>query len=74
VGWVVTCRSRGDDRLFNVWLDDHTRGLLVGLEPVAVFDLWEHAYLLDFNPAQRPDYLRVLLDNMNWDVVESRCV
>jgi superoxide dismutase, Fe-Mn family len=74
VGWVITCRSSGDNRLFNVWIDDHTRGLLAGFEPVAVFDLWEHAYLLDFKPAQRADYLRVLMDNMNWDVVESRCV
>ncbi len=74
VGWVITCRSRSDKRLVNLWLDDHSRGFITGLEPVAVFDLWEHAYLLDFKPGQRADYLRVLMDNMDWDVVESRCV
>lgn len=74
VGWVISCRSRSDHRLVNLWLDDHTRGFIPGFEPVVVFDLWEHAYLLDFQPHQRPHYLRVLMDNMNWDVVESRCV
>lgn len=74
VGWVLTCRSRSDNRLMNLWLDDHSRGFIPGFEPVVVFDLWEHAYLLDFKPNQRGEYLRVLMDNMNWDVVESRCV
>ena len=74
VGWVLACRSKSDDRLLNVWVDDHTRGLIPGFEPVVAFDLWEHAYLLDFKPSRRQDYLQVLFDNMNWDVVESRCV
>ena len=74
VGWVITCRSRSENRLLNVWVDDHTRGLIPGFDPVVAFDLWEHAYLLDFKPSRRPDYLQVLFDNMNWDVVESRCV
>jgi superoxide dismutase, Fe-Mn family len=73
VGWVVCLHSQPDDRLINVWVDDHTRGLLPGLTPIAVFDLWEHAYLLDFKPSQRGDYLKVLFENMNWNVVESRC-
>jgi superoxide dismutase, Fe-Mn family len=73
VGWVVTYHSKGDNRITNVWVDDHTRGHLAGLSPVAVFDLWEHAYLLDFKPNQRSEYMRVIFDNMNWNVVETRC-
>ena len=74
VGWVITGRSKSDNRLLNLWVDDHTRGLVPGFDPVVAFDLWEHAYLLDFKPSRRQDYLQVLFDNMNWDVVESRCV
>ena len=74
VGWVITGRSKSDNRLLNLWVDDHTRGLIPGFDPVVAFDLWEHAYLLDFKPSRRQDYLQVLFDNMNWDVVESRCV
>jgi Fe-Mn family superoxide dismutase len=73
VGWVITFHATRENRLTNVWVDDHTRGLLPGLTPVAVFDLWEHAFMLDFKPSQRGDYLKVLFENMNWNVVASRC-
>ena len=73
VGWIVTCRCSAENRLTNTWVDVHTRGLRLDLPPIAVFDLWEHAYMFDFKPSQRGDYIRVLLDNMNWGIVEQRC-
>ena len=73
VGWVATFRRVGDNRLLNAWVDDHTRGLLAGLAPIVLFDLWEHAYLLDFKPSQRKDYMGTLLDNVKWSVVEEHC-
>ena len=74
VGWVVTFRCATDNRLTNAWVNDHTRGVLLELAPIAVFDLWEHAYMLDFKASQRVEYIDVLLANMNWSVVEQRCV
>lgn len=73
VGWVVTCNVAGGKRLLNLWIDDHTRGLLPGVTPLAVFDLWEHAFMFDFKASQRAAYIEVLFDNINWGVVESRC-
>lgn len=73
VGWVVTFRSYPDNHLMNVWVDDHTRGHLPGLRALAVFDLWEHAYMLDFKPSERSEYLNVLFDNIDWNVIEKRC-
>jgi len=73
VGWVVTFQSPGDNRLINAWVDDHTRGILAGMRPIAIFDLWEHAYLPDFKPTQRREYMNTLFDNMNWPVLEARC-
>jgi Fe-Mn family superoxide dismutase len=74
VGWVITFHSRSDNRLLNAWVADHTGGILADLKPVAVFDLWEHAFMLDFKPSQRADYLNVLFENLNWGVIETRCV
>ena len=74
VGWVVTFLSKSDNRLINAWVSDHTVGILPDMTPIAVFDLWEHAFMLDFKPSQRADYVRVLFDNINWNVVETRCV
>lgn len=74
VGWVVTYRCRIEGHLSNVWVDDHTHGLLLQLTPLVVFDLWEHAYLPDFKSNQRAAYIDVLFANLNWQVIEQRCL
>jgi Fe-Mn family superoxide dismutase len=73
VGWVLTFQSPDDNRLFNVWVDDHARGLIAGLRPIVALDFWEHAYLFDFKPSERSKYVETLFGNLNWDVVEARC-
>ncbi|MGH8264930.1 MAG: superoxide dismutase [Steroidobacteraceae bacterium] len=73
VGWVLTFRAPANNRLSNVWVDDHRRGLLAGMRPIAAFDFWEHAYMLDFQPTERVKYVEALFDNYRWDVVEARC-
>lgn len=73
VGWVVSGWHPGSRRLLNFWIDEHHLGVPVGMVPLVVFDLWEHAYLLDFAPADRKRYLQVLLSNTDWQVIEARC-
>jgi len=35
-------------------------------------DVWEHAFLLDYKPSERPKYIDSFMANMDWDVVERR--
>jgi len=42
-----------------------------GLTPLLTFDVWEHAYYLDFQN-RRPDHLSVLWSIIDWEVVELR--
>ena len=73
-GWVVTARHNSGEQLSNFWIAEHHVGVPIGVQPIAVFDLWEHAYLLDFAPSARRDYLSVLFRNIDWSVLERRCV
>ena len=42
-----------------------------GLTPLLTFDIWEHAYYLDFQN-RRPDHLSALWSIIDWEVVELR--
>ncbi len=42
-----------------------------GLTPLLTFDVWEHAYYLDFQN-RRPDHLSALWSIIDWEVVELR--
>jgi Fe-Mn family superoxide dismutase len=44
---------------------------VAGFNPVLVMDVWEHAYLLDYKPADRPKYIEAFFANVDWRAVES---
>ena len=41
------------------------------LRPILTFDVWEHAYYLDYQN-RRPDHLNALWDIIDWNVLEER--
>ena len=42
-----------------------------GLRPIMTFDVWEHAYYLDYQN-RRADYLKQLWNIVDWDIVSMR--
>jgi Fe-Mn family superoxide dismutase len=72
VGWAICFRDPRNGRLSNHWVTLHEVGNVAGFEPVLVMDVWEHAYLLDYAPAERPRYIEAFFANVDWSAVERR--
>ena len=73
IGWIVTLHDPARDVLYNAWVDLHHLSVPANLQVVLALDLWEHAYLLDFAPAQRGNYFEMLWNSVDWSKVEQRC-
>jgi superoxide dismutase, Fe-Mn family len=72
VGWAICYENPGNGRLSNHWITLHETGNVAGYDPILVMDVWEHAYLLDYKPAERPKYIEAFFSNIDWRMVESR--
>ena len=72
VGWAICYQNPANGRLSNHWISLHETGNVAGFTPVLVMDVWEHAFLLDYKPAERPKYIEAFFSNIDWDAVEGR--
>ena len=69
-GWVWLCKDE-EGKLFIIQKQNAGNPLTDGLTPLMVFDVWEHAYYLDYQN-RRADALNMLWSIVDWDVVSSR--
>jgi Fe-Mn family superoxide dismutase len=72
VGWAICYQDPANHRISNHWVTLHEVGNVAGFNPVLVMDVWEHAYLLDYKPAERPKYIEAFFSNIDWNAVEER--
>jgi Fe-Mn family superoxide dismutase len=72
VGWSICYQHPETGRLSNHWITLHEIGNVAGYAPLVVLDVWEHAFLLDYKPADRPRYIEAFFANINWDLIEHR--
>jgi len=72
VGWAICNQNPGNGRISNHWITLHETGNVAGFNPILVMDVWEHAFLLDYKPAERPKYIEAFFSNINWTEVEKR--
>jgi Fe-Mn family superoxide dismutase len=72
VGWAICYQNPANGRISNHWITLHETGNVAGFVPILVMDVWEHAFLLDYKPAERPKYIEAFFSNINWSEVEKR--
>ena len=72
VGWAICYGNPDNGRLSNHWITLHETGNVAGFIPVLVMDVWEHAFLLDYKPADRPKYIEAFFSNIDWEEVNAR--
>lgn len=71
IGWVVTYFDQ--NKLINAWVSDHELGQLA-TQPIFALDMWEHAFMVDFRPATKADYVTAYISNLNWEKIEQRLI
>lgn len=69
-GWVWLSRDN-DGKLFITQESNAGNPMTQGLTPILTFDVWEHAYYLDYQN-RRKDALEKLWDIIDWPIVEGR--
>lgn len=72
IGWTVVYYDPAGRMVHTAWVNDHELGQLSGLPIILAIDMWEHAYMVDYVPKDKMNYVDAFLDNLNWSVVEKR--
>jgi len=72
VGWAATYQDPSNGELSNHWINLHETGNVAGYTPILIMDVWEHAFIKDYAPADRPKYIEAFFSNIDWDAVSGR--
>lgn len=71
IGWVILYFDRKEKKLLNAWIDEQHLGQLQDCTPILALDMWEHAYITDYQPSGKKQYIEDFFTNLNWENVEK---
>ncbi len=69
IGWTMLYFDRKDNRLLNAWVDEQHLGQLQDCALILALDMWEHSYVIDYQPSGKKNYVEDFFANLNWKVV-----
>lgn len=70
-GWAVCGYHLYLQRYVNTVVSNHSGDVMLGLYPVIVVDMWEHAYYRDYLNDKK-SHLVARMREFNWEVIEDR--
>ncbi len=71
-GWTVLSWDKKVNTPHVTWTTDHELGTLADVEVLLAMDMWEHAYMVDYLPAEKGKHVEAFLKNLNWSVITGR--
>ena len=74
VGWAVLSWDPIGKQFVNHFVADHELGQLNGLTTILALDMWEHAYMVDYVPAEKAKYVDAFFKNLNGGIVSRRFI
>ena len=72
VGWAIAYQDPSTGSMSNHWITLHEDGHPAGLQPIVVMDVWEHAFMYDYKPAERGAYIEAFFANLDWNAAAGR--
>ena len=66
MAWNEEFKRQMEDQAIN----EHETAHLAGCTPISVMDVFEHAFITDYE-LKRADYTEAFFKNINWGVVEG---
>ncbi|MBX7056118.1 MAG: hypothetical protein K1X36_14290 [Pyrinomonadaceae bacterium] len=72
VGWAAVYQDPSNGSISNHWINLHETGNVAGFKPILIMDVWEHAFIRDYAPVDRPKYIEAFFSNINWTTVNAR--
>jgi Fe-Mn family superoxide dismutase len=70
-GWVVCGWNMFLKRYVNTFISHHSGDVMLGLYPLIVVDMHEHAYHRDYL-TDKKSYLVAQMREFNWEIIEER--
>lgn len=70
-GWAVCGYSTFLKRVVNITIDGHDGSVMLGLVPLIVVDMNEHAFVRDYGN-DRKRYLTAMMREFAWEIIEER--
>jgi len=71
-GWATLGWDKKGNTPHVWWTADHELGALADMNILLTADVWEHAFMVDYLPAEKAQHVDAFLKNINWKVVEER--
>lgn len=74
IGWGILSYDEANKHFMNHFVMDHELGQLNDTKTILALDMWEHAFMVDYTPAEKTQYVDAFLKNLNGSVIKERFV